>query len=297
MEGKENEKIAMRVSIITIIFNVLLSVFKLIAGFLGKSSAMLSDAVHSISDVFSTVVVMVGIKISNREADKEYPYGHERMECIAAIILAMILFVVGFTIGYTGIMKVIEGNYNEIQVPGMIALIAAVVSIVVKEGMYWYTRWGAKKINSGSLMADAWHHRSDSLSSIGSLLGIIGARMGMAILDPIASVVICFFIFKVAYEVFMDSVYKLTDRSCNEDVISEMRELIVQENGVNEIDKIKTRLFGNKIYVDLEIQADGEKSLEETHRIAHNVHDKIENSFPLVKHCMVHVNPTICKEE
>lgn len=291
MGNKESEKIAMKVSIITVIANIVLSIFKLVAGVLGRSSAMISDAIHSASDVFSTFIVMIGVKFASKESDEDHPYGHERMECIAAIVLAMILAIIGFGIGYSGVMKILQGNYNDLQIPGVIALIAAVLSIIIKETMYWYTKSAAKKINSGSLMADAWHHRSDSLSSIGSLLGILGARIGFPILDPAASVVICIFIFKVAYDVFMDSVYKLTDRACDEEMIDEMRNIIMKEDGVIDIDHIKTRLFANKIYMDLEIQANGNETLEFTHQIAHNVHDKIEKLFPLVKHCMIHVNP------
>ena len=157
--------------------------------------------------------------------------------------------------------------------------------------MFWYTRAAAKKIDSGALMADAWHHRSDALSSVGSFAGILGARMGYPILDPIASVIICGFILKAAFEIFMDSINKMTDASCDDEVIEKIKNLTLAQNGVIKIDQLKTRLFGDKIYVDVEIQVDGDILLREAHEIAHNVHDAIENNIPKVKHCMVHVNP------
>ena len=172
------QKVANKVSIITIIGNVILSVIKLLAGIIAHSTAMISDAIHSASDVFSTFVVIIGIKLSSKEPDKEHPYGHERLECVAAIILAMVLFITGLGIGFEALKNILHGNYSDLQIPGILALIAAIVSIVSKEAMYWYTRYYAKKIDSSALMADAWHHRSDAFSSIGALIGIGGARLG-----------------------------------------------------------------------------------------------------------------------
>lgn len=289
--NKTNQQIAMRVSLITIVFNVLLSVIKLTAGMVANSSAMVSDAVHSISDVLSTFVVIIGVKMSGKEADKKHPYGHERFECVAAIILSFMLLIIGIGIGYAGIVKVFINDYSNIAIPGTLALIAAVVSIIVKEGMYWYTRAASKKINSGALMADAWHHRSDALSSIGSLLGIIGARIMFPLMDPIASIVICLMIIISATSIFIDAIGKMTDRSCGRVIEEDMRIIILEQEGVIEVEQIKTRLFGNRIYVDVEIKANGEDTLSSTHEIAHKVHDKIEENFENVKHCMVHVNP------
>ena len=164
------EQIAMRVSKTSILVNTLLSLAKLAAGILASSEAMISDAVHSASDVFSTFVVIIGIKMAGKKADKEHPYGHERMECVAAVILATILAFTGLGIGYTAVVKILSGNYENIMVPGCRALGAAVVSIAVKEGMYWYTIHAAVRIQSGALKADAWHHRSDALSSVGSFI-------------------------------------------------------------------------------------------------------------------------------
>lgn len=284
------KKTAMKVSIISIIANVVLAAFKLVAGVFAHSGAMISDAIHSASDVFSTFVVMIGIKIASKEPDEEHPYGHERMECVAAIILATILCITGLGIGKNALSN-ITGNSGEMAVPGVLALIAAIVSIIVKEAMFWYTRHYAKKIDSGALMADAWHHRSDALSSIGAFIGIIFARMGYVMMDSIACLVICVFIVKAAYDIFKDAIDKMVDKSCSLEVEAEIRTIVMSVDGVKGIDSLSTRLFGNKMYVDIEIRADGEKTLNETHEIAEAVHDSIEAQFEKVKHIMVHVNP------
>jgi cation diffusion facilitator family transporter len=283
--------IAMRISHTSIAVNLLLSLFKLVAGVIGRSGAMISDAVHSASDVFSTIVVIVGVKLSQQASDSEHQYGHERLECVASIILADMLLITGCGIGYKGIRDIMTGATGSAVVPGKLALIAAVVSIAVKEWMYWFTRAGAKKINSGALMADAWHHRSDALSSVGAFVGILGARLGFPILDPVASVVICLFIVKAAYDIFMDAVDKMVDKSCDEETVARLHSVCEAQQGVIGVDSLKTRLFGSRIYVDVEIGADGSRSLDEAHAVAVEVHDAIEREFPLCKHCMVHVNP------
>lgn len=285
------EKSAMRVSFVSIAVNFVLSVFKLLAGILANSGAMVSDAVHSASDVFSTIVVIIGIKLSGRESDKEHPYGHERMECVAAIVLATILAATGLGIGYSALKTIISGNYADLEAPGMLALVAAIVSILVKEAMYQYTKVVAKKIDSSALMADAWHHRSDALSSIGALVGIAGARLGFPIADAVASLCICFFIEKAAYDIFKDAVDKMVDKACDDEMESELKECALAQEGVLGVDLLRTRVFGNKIYVDIEISADGDKTLREAHGIAERVHDSIEQNFTKVKHIMVHVNP------
>lgn len=285
------EQVAMKVSVVTIIANLLLSVFKLFAGVFAHSGAMISDAVHSASDVFSTFVVMIGIKIAGKDSDKEHPYGHERMECVAAIVLATILCITGIGIGYSAVTAMILGEYHTSVIPGILALIAAFISILVKEAMFWYTRFYAKKIDSSALMADAWHHRSDSLSSIGAFIGIAGSRMGYPVLDSAACLGISVFIAKAAYEIFMDAVDKMVDKACDTKTEAEIRRVVLSEEGVLGIDRLMTRLFGAKMYVDMEIAADGNKTLYETHDIAERVHDAIEENFPEVKHCMVHVNP------
>ena len=286
----EFQRVANQVSVITIIVNIVLSVFKLIAGIVANSSAMISDAIHSASDVFSTIVVMIGVKFSLKKPDKEHPYGHERLECMAAIVLAMVLFITGLGIGADALKTIFDGNYGDIQVPGALALIAAIVSIVTKEAMYWYTRFHAKRIDSGALMADAWHHRSDAFSSVGALIGIGGAMLGFPIMDPLASLVIFVFIVKAAFDIFKDAMGKMVDHACDEETEKEIYDCVKSNKEVLGIDRLQTRIFGNKIYVDLEILLDGALSLEKAHDIAEAVHDDIEENFPKVKHIMVHVN-------
>ncbi len=287
----EFQRVANKVSFVTIIGNILLSVMKLIAGFVAHSNAMISDAIHSASDVFSTFVVIIGIKLASKKADKEHPYGHERLECVAAIVLSMVLFITGFGIGTAALKNITSGDYNNIVVPGILALVAAIVSIVSKEAMYWYTRYNAKRIDSSALMADAWHHRSDAFSSIGALIGIAGARLGFPIMDSIASLIIFVFIIKAAYDIFKDAIDKMVDHACDDDTVNQIRECVMKHEDVLGIDMLQTRIFGNKIYVDLEIATDGSYTLSKAHTIAESVHDDIEKSFPKVKHIMVHVNP------
>ena len=287
----QNQKIAMHVSTVSIAVNLLLSLGKLLAGIFGRSGAMISDAVHSASDVFSTVIVIIGVRISSKKSDTNHPYGHERLECVASVILATILLATGIGIGLGGLRTILSGDYETLAVPGVTALAAAAVSIAVKEWMYWYTRAAARKINSGAMMADAWHHRSDALSSIGAFIGIAGSRMGYPVLDSAACLGISVFIAKAAYEIFMDAVDKMVDKACDTKTEAEIRRVVLSEEGVLGIDRLMTRLFGAKMYVDMEIAADGNKTLYETHDIAERVHDAIEENFPEVKHCMVHVNP------
>lgn len=291
MQKTNLEKIVLKTSVVTIIINALLSVFKLIAGILGSSMALISDAVHSASDVFSTFIVLIGVKISSKKADKRHPFGHERFECVAAIILAAVLFATGAGIGYSGVENIVSGAYKELEIPKLIALIAAAVSIVVKEGMFWYTIIAAKRVNSTALKADAWHHRSDALSSIGSLVGVVGAMCGVPVLDSVACLVICAMIIFAAIKIFIDAVKKMTDEACDERTENEIKEFISSCDGVKRIDLLMTRLFGNRIYVIVEIACDGSLSLYEAHEIAETLHKGIEENFPLVKHITVHVNP------
>lgn len=293
MKKQTNESIAVRVSVVTILGNALLSVFKFLAGIFGHSSAMISDAIHSFSDVLSTLIVIIGVKLANKKEDNEHPYGHERMECVAALILAIMLGITGAGIGISACKMIMYQNVETMQIPSVFALSAAIISILVKEGMFWYTKIAADKINSGALRADAWHHRSDAFSSIGSLIGIAGAQMGYPILDPLASIIICVFILKVAFDIFKDSINKMVDHSCDESFELQVKNIILEDTNVKRIDDLKTRIFGNRIYIDVEIAVDSQITVLASHEIANKVHDKIEKEIPLVKHCMVHVNPYI----
>lgn len=280
-----------KLSLVGIIGNVFLSAFKFVAGIMGNSSAMVSDAVHSLSDVFATFIAFLGVRFGRREADASHPYGHERIESLAAVVLGLILLVTGVGIGWVGLEKILAGNYESLPIPGMIALIAAIVSIAVKEGMFWYTRHWARVIRSSAFEADAWHHRSDAMSSIGALVGVGGSMLGYPVLDPIASVVICLFILKQGISIIYDALKKMLDTSCGEQFEKEVRQLVDAEDQVERIGMLRTRMFGDKVYIDMEIAIDGSMQLTDAHAIAERVHDDIEHAFPEVKHVMIHVNP------
>ena len=286
---EEFQTAATRVSLVSMITNVILTLLKLAAGLLAHSGAMISDAAHSASDIFSGLIVLLGVKISTKEPDEQHPYGHERYECVAALLLSGILAVVGGAIGIGAVKDIISGKTAEI--PGLLALIAAIVSIVTKESLFWYTRGYAKKYRSTALHAEAWHQRSDALSSIGALIGIAGARMGVPVMEPIASLIIALFILRVAIRIFKEAIDQMVDHSCNEEAEEAFRTTALEQPGVLGVELLRTRMFGNRVYVDLEIAADPNLTLAAAHEIAEDVHDAIEKTFPEVKHIMVHVNP------
>jgi len=287
----DEQRIIHKISFVGILGNILLSSFKLFAGIYGNSSAMVSDAVHSMSDVFATFIAMLGVKLSKRTADENHPYGHERLECLASLLLGVLLLVTGIGIGKVGLTNIFSGDYKNLTPPAAIALVAAIVSIVTKEGMYWYTRYYAKLLNSSAFLADAWHHRSDAFSSIGSLVGIGGAMLGYPVLDSVASVVICLFILKVAYDILKTAVNNMLDTSCGEEYDQKLRSFITEQEGVVCVDVLRSRSFGNMVYVDLEMEVDGDIPLRQAHAIAERVHTNVEAHFPEVKHIMIHINP------
>lgn len=280
-----------KMSFVSLAGNTVLSAFKFFAGVTGNSGAMISDSIHSFSDVITTVIAWIGVKASKKEADSAHPYGHERVECIASLLLGIILLATGLGVGKVGVEHIVSGSYETLAVPSMIALVAAAVSIVSKEAMYWYTRYYARLIHSSAFLADAWHHRSDAFSSVGSLIGIGGAMLGFPVMDSVASVVICLFIVKASYDILKDGVVKLLDTSCGETYDRKMEEYIAGQDGVVCVDSLRSRMFGNKVYIDLEIQVDGEKSLRDAHKVAQRIHDEVEQAFPDVKHIMIHLNP------
>jgi cation diffusion facilitator family transporter len=285
------KNIIRNLSLVSIIGNALLSGFKIFAGVFGRSGAMISDAIHSFSDVLTTVIAYLGVKISKKLPDQEHPYGHERLECVASILLSLMLIATGIGIGKVGLQNIISGHYEYLATPGVIALVAAILSIVAKEAMYWYTRHYAKLINSAAFMADAWHHRSDALSSVGSLIGIGGAMLGFPVLDSVASVVICLFILKVGCDILKDAIAKMLDTACDEAYERDLREYVESQDDIECVDILRTRMFGNKVYVDLEIEVDGNMRLRDSHAIADRLHNLVEKKYPEVKHIMIHVNP------
>lgn len=282
------KNIIYKVSRISILVNILLSVIKVIMGIVSNSNALISDAVHSLSDVISTFVVIIGTKLASKDGDNEHNYGHDRFECVASIILSMMLSFVALILIINSISKL--NNNIEYAKPIAIGIYATILSIIVKELMYWYTRHYALKIESSLLLADAWHHRSDAFSSVGAFLGILLEQFNIRYADTYATILISIFILKVAYDIFKDAIDRMVDKACDKDTIASMTRLVNGISGVERIDLLKTRVFGSKIYVDIEIAADGNMTLREAHTIAENVHNTLEKEFSNIKHCMVHVN-------
>lgn len=292
MHNKEVYKI----SIITVIINCLLSCIKLIAGFISNSKAIISDGIHSLGDVVTIIIVMIGIKLSSSKEDKKHPYGHERIENIVAIILSFVLFTIGFGIGMDGIEQIITKSYVDTVIVGNIAIVAAIIAIVVKEWLFWYTKGIAKKIKSEALMAEAWHHRTDVMASIGSLVGVIFAKMGYPIVDSIASIVISLFIIKTSLNIFIDSANGLIDKSCSDDILEKIEKIIFNNKNVLVIDSIKSRTFSSKIYLDIQIGVDSNISLEYANEIANNINSDIKINIEEIKNCMIKINPVINNE-
>ena len=290
-------KIINKVAIVTIVVNLVLSIGKFAAGIVGNSTAMVSDAVHSASDVLSTFIVLIGARIAVKSEDRDHNYGHDKFENIASVILAMMLFATALALGYAGIQSIISATKGEFVKPSYIALVAAIVSIVVKEGMYWYTIYYAKKLDSQALKADAWHHRSDAFSSVASFVGILGAILGALVLEGIATLLIAVLIIKVSYDIVKVVIKQLTDHAAPEELVSKIYKTIDDDEDVKNIDVLKTRISGSIIYVDAEIAVDSSLNIVDAHAIAERVHDKIEQDFKEVRHIAIHVNPYFVEEK
>ncbi len=286
---EEYVKKATRVSVIGLVINIVLSLVKLAAGLLAHSTAMVSDAVHSASDVVSTLVVIAGLRVTGKKSDRGHPFGHERLESIASLCLAVLLAGTGVWMGASGIRRLIsEGALMEPEWP---AMATALLSIAVKEWMYRYTKKHALALGSSGLLADAWHHRSDALSSVASVVGIGGAMLGLPVFDPIASLVICLLILKAGVDIARMALRQVVDAPVDSDIVRRIAEITAAQHNVLRVDALRTRQFGAKFYVEVEIGIDSALTVAQGHAAADLVHDAIEEEFPGVKHCMVHVNP------
>lgn len=292
MDLERRKKKTKKVNIITLAVNLMLSIVKLTAGVFAHSAAMISDGLNSLSDVVSTFVVMVGLHYSQKELDDDHPYGHEKIECVAAIVLTILLMITALTIAYNGVMSVIKSVDTEITKPGVLAIYAAVLSIITKEFMYRYTVKTAKEVESTAMLAAAWDHRSDVFLSLGSIVGIVGARLGLRFLDPLVAVVIAFIIGKLAIDIGKIAIAQLVDQAADNETVSSIKECVYSIDGVICIDELKTRTHANRYYVDIEATLDRNLSFGEAHSIAESIHAAIEDAFPKVKHCTVHVSPT-----
>lgn len=288
----DRTKLIFKVSALSILANVFLTIFKAVFGIMFNSYALVSDAIHSLSDVFSTIVVIVGSFFARKDVDDDHNYGHEKYESIAGLLLAIFLAFISAIIlsdAVHTLIAIIGGDVME--TPNKYALIAAFVSIVVKELMFRYTVNVANKIKSPALKADAWHHRSDALSSVASFVAIILAMAGFAIADPIASFLICMFIFKVALDIFKESLDQITDKAAPSELTESIKMTILENKDVLEISEIKTRAHASKLYVDVSIQVDKNISVYDGHEIAEQIHDDIESKYEDVLHMNVHIEP------
>ncbi|MBU1145048.1 MAG: cation diffusion facilitator family transporter [Firmicutes bacterium] len=293
MQDKLEAEIIVKTSIWIMLLNGFLAVIKIIAGVLGNSTAMISDAVNSISDVLTNLVVMISGKFSRKGIDDSHPYGHEKFDSMVSVLLGVAIIITAFEIGKAAV--IIIYNYavygDEITPPKLIALIVAISTIVIKEGMYRFTKINAKKSRSSSLNAQALDHRSDELASFGAVIGIGGSMLGVAFLEPVASIVICFFVLRVGFQIIKVGFSQVVDQSADEEIILQIKKIVLDNPQVKGLDDLKTRMFGMKLYVDLEISVDQSLSILEAHKIADMIHDQIEELVPDVKHCMIHVNP------
>ena len=277
------------ISIISIVCNLCLSIGKIFVGLFINSQTIVSDGVHSASDVLTTVIVIIGSVIANKEEDKDHPYGHERFEEIASLLLGCFLAFTGFEIARSAFIAMAQEDFS-IDVGHLtFGFLVCVATIILQFALFVIAYIQSKKINCSSLKADAFHHLSDSLSSIGALVGLVFVKMGYYFADSLVAIVISLFIFKTALDVIVDAVGKLTDKACPECEEQKIRSKIEEENVI--IDVLKTRKFSNRVYIDVEISLDGNMSLYDAHTIAEKIHLLIEDEFPSVKHCMVHVNP------
>ena len=291
----ERTKEIYKVTFVGSAVNVLLLVLKFVAGVLGHSSAMVADAVHSLSDFLTDIIVLIFVKISGKPQDKSHEYGHGKFETLALTIIGLVLVLVALGIISDGVVKIddfFEGQ--TLEAPGMLALWAAVASILLKEAVYRYSIIKARKLQSQALEANAWHHRSDALSSIGTLIGIGGAIFlghKWVILDPIASVVVGIFIGKVAFELLRDGVGDLTDKALPESVEQEILQMVSEVENVGNPHNLKTRRIGNHYAIELHIKMDGNITLTEAHDKATEIENLLRSKYGKETHVGVHVEP------
>ncbi len=285
----QREKKARQVLVISLLSNVFLSLLKLIAGFLAKSQAVVADAVHSLSDVLSTVIALIGIKWSNKPADDDHHYGHTRIEAIASKFVAIVLIITALGL----MLEAIRSLRNPVmQPPGAAAIVAAVISIVVKEIMFKYVYRVGKSLNSIALVSDAWHNRSDAFSSIGALSGVLLSRYGGYLwADSAAGLIVSILVLKVGFDIYKKSIQQLVDTAPDQKVMQEIRQICLSTEGVVEVDDMKARVVGPYIHLDLQIAVNPDITVKSGHDIAEKVEKNISNKVPNAHEIMVHVNP------
>ena len=278
-----------KVTLITILLNIGLTILKILAGILGNSTAIIADGLHSASDIITSIGILIGNKISRKPRDDEHQYGHEKAESLVSFILAAVLIIVALKIGYDGVKELF--NINDILIPNALPLIVALISIGVKEYQYQITIRVAKRINSSSLKADAWHHRSDAFSSIAAFIGIGGAMLGFKILDPIASIIVAIVVVKVGANILKSACNELMDSSISKQDICEIESLVDKDDEIYGIKDFKSRKYGSIAYIDMSIFIDKSKTLEEAHDIADNLEHSIISNLNYIKEINIHTEP------
>ena len=292
----DRERQIFRTTLVGSVANLLLLVFKFVAGIVGHSAAMVADAVHSLSDFITDIVVIVFVSIAGKPEDKDHDYGHGKYETLATAVIGIVLFFVGVSILISGVQTIVDAlNGVPLQAPSALALIAAVVSVVVKEILYHYTVRAGKRLHSPSVVANAWHHRSDALSSIGTTLGIGGAIVlgeRWRILDPIAAVVVSLFIIKVAIELLKPCIDELLERSLPDKMESRILEIILATPQVSSPHHLRTRRIGSYIAIEVHIRMDGSLTLSEAHSVASDIEKRLKAEFGDSTHIGIHMEPT-----
>jgi len=294
---KTNDRVSeiRNITLIGSLVNLILTIGKVIAGIVGHSSAMVADGVHSLSDLVTDMIVIIFVKISGKEKDNTHQYGHGKFETFATMIIGFALLIVGVGIGWTSAEKIYMSLNGElIDKPGFIALYAALISIASKEGLFWYTKVEGKRLNSQAMIANAWHHRSDALSSIGTALGISGAILlgdNWRILDPLAGVIVSFFILKVAWDIAKPSIDELLDRSLPDKTQKEIEQIITDTDGVISFHGLRTRKIGDVISVEMHIQVDRYLTVEVSHQMATTIENTLRERFGANTHVIVHIEP------
>ncbi len=286
---------AKKVTWIGFYVNLVLMTFKIVAGFIGKSTAMIADGIHSLSDFITDVIVLIFIGISGKERDEDHQYGHGKYETFATLLISLALIIVGIGIFWSGLTKVIDTvNGKIIEQPGYLALAAAILSIIVKEILFRYTKKEGEKINNQAVIANGWHHRSDAFSSIGTALGIGGAIFlgeKWRVLDPVAGIIVSFFILKVAVELGMPSVHELLEKSLPKETEEEINRIIRSNPEILAFHNLKTRKIGNNSVIDVHIKLDPQTTFIRSHDIATDIENKLREKFGAKTITSIHTEP------
>ncbi len=295
METSQRFKEIKRITFIGFLVNLFLTVGKLIAGFFGKSSAMIADGIHSLSDFVTDIIVIVFMQVSDKDSDENHKYGHGKFETFAILLISISLFLVGIGLLIGGVNKIIAFYKGEIiEAPTMIAFYAAILSLLLKEILFWYTMFVGKKVQSNAVIANAWHHRSDAFSSIATALGIAGAIFlgeQYRILDPVASVIVSFFILKVSIQLALPSAHELLESSLPKEQEQEIINHILAVNGVIAYHHLRTRKVGNTIAIDIHIKLNKNISFVKSHDIATEVEHRLRNEYGQKTMINIHTEP------